>query len=75
MVVINQELLGMKSSGIQFEGVTLNANETLRLEVPLIGNKPGDCSGSYEVFAKAKIRSRSYAKIDDTTQLNLSVMP
>jgi hypothetical protein len=66
---------GLEESRIEFEGVTLNGDETLQIEVPLIGNRPGDCSGSYTVFAKATIRGRSYAKIDDTTQLTLAVMP
>jgi hypothetical protein len=66
---------GLEESRIEFEGVTLNGDETLLIEVPLIGNRPGDCSGSYTVFAKATIRGRSYAKIDDTTQLTLGVMP
>lgn len=66
---------GLEESRIEFEGVTLNGDETLLIEVPLIGNRPGDCSGSYTVFAKATLRGRSYAKIDDTTQLTLAVMP
>lgn len=66
---------GLEESRIEFEGVTLDAGETLLIEVPLIGNRPGDCSGSYTVFAKATLRGRSYAKIDDTTLLTLAVMP
>ena len=62
-------------SRIEFEDVTLTSNETLSIEVPLIGNQPGDCSGSFTVLANATIRGRSYAKIDGRTWLNLSVMP
>jgi hypothetical protein len=62
-------------SRIEYEDVTLTSNETLSIEVPLIGNQPGDCSGGFVILADATIGGRSYAKIDGRTWLNLSLMP
>lgn len=72
---VRTTILGPSHTSISFEGTGLHPGDAFIVQIPVVANNSGDFSGEYTMFSSLKIGSSHFGMLQNTTDLNVIVLP